>query len=341
MKMPRFLFLLGLAAALGGAALAYDSPGPKAPVPEHSCPWVEMKQPDIHTVFLWKFSSGKDRDAEVGAILDKGDLGDLLDEKGTSGGGLVETRDKIEPKLKGDAKRAASVGRFGGGLVLGGAGYAEGVATLSALLGSDGGFTLDFWFRGSKADPSFVPADGRILLAVPDSSGKPLVSVAWGGATSVVFAVAGTERLRVPVRETADGWHHLALIADAPRGQPDYATLSLTVDGVTAKADRPDPFHPIPWFRGVPARLGSKLFIGGAPGQPGMQGVVDEVRLTKGVKCLYPWNLGAQERTRRREELELRPPFFRSGQVLTRFRFDRGLKPDAFPGLSWTGRTEA
>ncbi|MBM4033306.1 MAG: LamG domain-containing protein, partial [Planctomycetes bacterium] len=341
MKMPRFLLLLGLAAALGGAALAYESPGPKAPVPEHSCPWVEMNQPDIHTLFLWKFSSGKDRDAEVGAILDKGDLEDLLHEKGTSSGGLVETRDKIEPKLNGDAKRAASLGRFGGGLVLGGAGYAEGVGTFSALLGSDGGFTLDFWFRGSKAERPSVPADGRILLALPDSSGKPLVSVAWSGAASAVLAVAGVERLRVPVRETADGWHHLALIVDAPRGQPDSATLSLTVDGVTAKADRPDPFHPIPWFRGVPARLGPKLFIGGAPGQPGLQGVVDEIRLTKGVKHMYPWNPGAQERTRRREEIELRPPFFRSCQVLTRFRFDGDLKPDAFAGLSWTGRTDA
>ena len=338
--IPAILCAIGV--PLGGAALAYDSPGPKAPVPEHSCPWVETKRPDIHTVFLWKFLSEADRQAGASSALKKGNPDALL--QGDEGGaGLAGTRDMpaSEPKLGGDARAAAGIGRFGGGLVLGGAGYAEGLAALSALLGRDGGFTLDFWFRKSNTASPSGPKDGRILLAVPDNSGKPLVSAAWSGATSVVFAVAGTERLRVPVRETADGWHHFALVVDAPRGQPDSATLSLTVDGATAKAGRPDPFRPIPWFRGIPARLRSKLLIGGAPGQPGLQGVVDEVRLTKGVKYLYPWTVGAQERTRRREDLELRPPFFRGGRVLTRFRFDGDLKPDAFAGLSWKGRTKA
>ena len=69
MKASRLVSLLAVAAALGGGALAYDSATPKSPVPAHSCPWIETPQPDVRTVFLWKFSTDKDRESEIGSVL--------------------------------------------------------------------------------------------------------------------------------------------------------------------------------------------------------------------------------------------------------------------------------
>jgi hypothetical protein len=357
MTAPRLVSLLALAGGLALPGLAYES-GPQESIPEHACPWIETKQPDIHTVFLWKFNTGQDRDEATGAMLEKGDLGAFLADEGEAGGGLVKPGGAIEPGLVGDSRLLPGGGRFGGGLALGGAGYAEGAAPLKALLSGDGGFTLEFWFRGptnlvaNLVDKARDKVDDKVrdkvndkgeweLLSIPDFSGQPLLSVTWSGSTSVVFSVAGRERLRVPVLETVGGWHHLALVFAAPREQAEHATLSLTVDGGTALAGKPDPWTPIPWFKGVPDRIGNVVRVGGAPGQPGLCGAVDEVWLSKGVRYLYPWILGGQELDRKPADLELKPPFFKSNKLLTRFRFDGDLKPDAFAGLSWTGRTEA
>ena len=350
------LFLAALALGAGTPARAYDSPGCEAPIPEHGAPWVETRELDPRTVFLWKFSSEKDQAADLEDMIEADEWPALTQSDDAELFGISIEANRPRPKLSGAARAEADIGRFGGGLALDGAGYAEGAVALKGLLGGDGGFTLDFWFRGEtnlvahlvmnyvdKAQDKARDKDETILLSIPDYAGKPLMAAAWSGGTSVVFTVAGAERLRVPVPNTTDGWHHLALVIGVSEGKTDGATLSLTVDGTTVSAerDRPDPMRPIPWFAGLPARLGSKLYVGGAPERPGLRGAVDEARLTKGVKYLYPWHLGRQELERPRESVALKSPFFRPGKALTRFTFDGTLKPEAFAGLSWTGDDKA
>lgn len=374
MKTPQRLLLLGLAGTLASTAFAYDSPSAKAPVPAHACPWIETRQPDIRTIFLWKFISEKDRDAEVATFLEKGDLGELTAGKGGVAEGLGESAAATEPKLGGDARPVADTGRFGGGLAVNGAGFAEGSVNLTGLLKLEGGFTVDFWFRagasgdlrshsgegmpssrssaslphwggGAPAPEDGVPDAGNILLSIPDAAGKPLMTATWSGATSVVFTVAGKEGLRVPCRATHDGWHHLALAIDAPRGQPDNARIFLTVDGQTAQAkpieDNVNPIVPVPWFKGMAAKVGARLQVGGAPGVGGLRGVLDEVRLAKGVNYLYPWNRGAQELARQPKALEMKSPFFKNLQRVTHFGFDGTLKPETAAPLNWTGKDDA
>lgn len=315
MKTLGILIPTGLAGLLAAGALAYDSPTAQGPIPRHSCPWIETTRPDLQTLFLWKLSSDKDRQAEVSTALDKGDIGTLLENE-TGFQDMGRAKEGPAPRLQGGARAVPDVGRFGGGLVLEGSGFAEGSADLRGLLKAEGGFTLDLWFK---------PTAPGNLCVLNDTRGQPLLVVALGADQRVTLTFDGQERLAVPVEPAGDAWHHLAVTL---RGAGDQ--LTLTVDGQTTAAVQPA------WLRGLAARLGSQVIIGS-----GFRGVMDEVRLSKGVKYLYPWNLGGQERTRRREDLELRPPFFKGSQVLTRFRFDSDLKPDVFAGLSWTGRTEA
>ena len=319
-----------------GVAQDFEFPATK-PVPPHGQPWVESAKPDIRTVFLWKFITEADRDKAAADVLDKGNLDDLLaDDEGAvptaggqaAGGGGADK----PPKLVGKAKLADAAGRFGGGLALDGAGYAEGTADLPGLVANEGGFTIDGWFRPAGTVPSDAP---QTLLMVGDGPGRPLMAVVLT-TTNAVVMVEGTERLAVPVMATATGWHHFALIVDVPRGQPRAATLAVMVDGQTAKTDGTD--QAPAWMRGVPARVGNRLWVGGAEGQPGLQGSVDEVRLSKGVRNVYPWRLGGQEISRTPEAIELKAPYFRSGRVLTRFHFDGSLAPEPFAGHSWTGK---
>jgi len=332
---------LGVCGTGGVAAQDFEFP-PTKPVPEHATPWVETAKPDLRTVFLWKFVTAADRDKAAGDLLEKGSLDDLLeDDEGplpTAGGQAAGGAADKPPKLVGKATVADDAGRFGGGLAVDGTGYAEGPADFSGLVASEGGFTIDGWFRPAKSAPADKP---QTLLAIPNREGRPLLAVVLASATSAVLAVEGADRITVPVAATADGWHHVALVADSPRAAPDAATLTLIVDGQTGRADRPASGQGVPWMKGVLGRIGGRLTVGGAEGQPGLAGSIDEVRLSKGARSIYPWNLGRLELARTPEAVELKAPYFKSGRVLTRFRFDGSLEPEPFAGRSWAGKAAA
>ena len=334
-------FVIAALGTCGAAAQDFEFASMK-PVPEHATPWVETAKPDLRTVFLWKFVTAADRDKAAGDLLEKGSLDDLLeDDDGplpTAGGQAAGGAADRPPKLVGKATVADDAGRFGGGLTVDGAGYAEGTADFSGLVTSEGGFTVDGWFRPAKAAPADTP---QTLLVIPDREGRPLLAVVLASATSVILAVEGADRISVPVAATADGWHHVALVADSPRAAPDAATLTLIVDGQAGRADRPDPGQGVPWMKGMLGRIGGRLTVGGAEGQPGLAGSMDEVRLSKGARFIYPWNLGRLELARTPEQVELKAPYFKSGRVLTRFRFDGSLEPEPFAGRSWAGKAAA
>ena len=339
-------FALAVRIACGTAALAlagdFEFPSTK-PVPEHAQPWVESAKPDIRTVFLWKFITDADRDKATAEVLEKGNLDDLLaDDDGpvpaaggqaAAGGGADKP-----PKLVGKAKLTDATGRFGGGLSLDGTGYAEGMADLPGLVANEGGFTFDGWFR--PADSAAVDAP-QTLLAIPDSRGGPLLAVVLKTATEVMVSVEGKERIALPLSATVDGWHHVALVVDVPRGSPDHATLALTVDGGMSSARKADHMTPIPSMKGVLGRIGMRVTAGGAEGQPGLTGSLDELRLSKGVRHIYPWNLGRLELARRPGALDMKAPYFKSGNVLTQFHFDGSLEPKPFAGRSWAGTADA
>jgi len=338
------LWVLGEACCVAALGLAGDFEFPSTkPVPEHAQPWVESAKPDIRTVFLWKFITDADRNKATAEVLEKGNLDDLLEDddgpvpaaggQAAAGGGADKP-----PKLVGMAKLADATGRFGGGLSLDGTGYAEGTADLPGLVANEGGFTLDGWFRPANSAAADAP---QTLLAIPDSRGGPLLAVVLKTATEVMVSVEGKERIAVPVAATPDGWHHFAVIVDVPRGQPDAATLELIVDGQKETAGSADPSQRIPWMKGVLGRVATRLTVGGAEGKPGLTGSLDELRLSKGVRHIYPWSLGRLEISRAPGTLDMKAPYFKSGSVLTRFHFDGSLEPEPFAGRSWAGTATA
>ena len=328
----------GLPVALAvSAALAWDSPTPMAPVPEHSCRWVETRKPDIHAVFLWKFTTEEDRAGALDELLSGDDLSALLETDDASLLGGAARSEAVEPTLAAGARVKSGIGRFGGGLELDGAGRASCRVPLAALLNGDGGLTLDFWFR-----PAGMPTASAYLFVFGDLLGQPLLSAMLTPDRQVVLRADDTPRLAVPLRDTADGWHHFAFIIDNSRGHLPFATMVLTVDGETAAATLPSHQQPVPWMQGVLDRLGDGVTVGAPSGETGLAGVVDEVLLARGVRRTYPWDLGVQERERRDpDRLALRAPFFRQGDVLTRFHFDGDLAPEAFAGRSWAGNADA
>ena len=91
----------------------------------------------------------------------------------------------------------------------------------------------------------------------------------------------------------------------------------------------------------MPARIGTRLTVGGGNDAAGFTGAIDEVRLSKGVRHIYPWNLGRLELARPPESLAPQAPYFKSGRVLTRFHFDGSLEPEPFAGRSWAGKATA
>ncbi len=327
-RLASVFICFALAAAV---TLAYDSPGAKAPVPLHTLPWVACDTPDVRTVFLWKFRSGADEAQALDQLLETGDLSSLggADGPGTS----APTHKGIEPVLKGGSSPLPGGGRFGGGLGLDGTGWASCFAPVGDLLATEGGLTLDFWFR-ARADAAF-PAT---LVAFGDAHDKPLIAATCPDADRVVLSVAGEPRLKVPVYSTADGWHHAALTI---AGGGDHAQLHLAVDGTRMSALKPDISTPIPWMKGVPQQLAGTLTVGGAPGQVGLAGAVDEVRLSRGIRHLYLWDLGSQTAPTPPERRAIKAPFFRKVEPLTRFRFDGSLEPELFAGRSWTGQADA
>ena len=312
------------------------------PVPPHGQPWVETTESDIRTALIWKFVSDGDRSAAADKLLQEGDLDDLVDESAAealpTAGVAGKAAGGLPPKLVGKAAIKDAAGRFGGGLVVDGASFAEGTADFPGMVAREGGFTIDFWFRAAKSAPADKP---QMLLAIPDREGRPLLDLRLEAPEKVVFAVAGTDRVTAACPPTADGWHHLSLVVDVPRGHSDAYTIVITVDGVIAAAKRPDPFNPIPWMKGVLRPVGTSFTIGGGKGVPGFTGAIDEVRISKGIYHLYPWNLGRLELARTPEAMELKAPYFKSGSVLTRFHFDGSLEPEPFAGRSWAGKADA
>ncbi|MFM8634921.1 MAG: hypothetical protein ACKOEX_08950, partial [Planctomycetia bacterium] len=61
----------------------------------------------------------------------------------------------------------------------------------------------------------------------------------------------------------------------------------------------------------------------------------------KGVYHLYPWNLGRLELEREPDAIELKAPYFKSGDAVTRLHFDGSLEPKPFAGRSWAGKADA
>jgi hypothetical protein len=318
---------------------------PTKPVPPHGRPWVETTDPDVRTSLLWKFVSDADRSAAADKLLEEADLDELVD--GTDDDALPTAgvtgkgAGGLPPKLAGKAVVKDAAGRFGGGLVVDGASFAEGSADFPAMVASEGGFTIDFWFRAAGKD-SAKGAGPQTLFVLPSLRGEPLLAVRLDDEEKVVLTVAGEDRVTAPCPATADGWHHLALVADVPRGQPDnISVLSLTVDGVIAAARKTDHMTPIPWMKGVLGRIGMPFTAGGGKGLSGLTGAIDEVRVSKGVYPLYPWNLGRLERARTPDSLELRAPYFKSGNAVTRLHFNGSLEPSPFAGRSWAGKADA
>jgi hypothetical protein len=296
------LLFAGLTSATWGAA--YDSAIPQSKIPPHACPWVETTKVDQQTLGLWKFSVGEDLRVELAE--DEADPVERLAE---------------EPELHGGATVTAKAGRFGGGLVLDGSGYAASEAPLGQLLKNEGGVTLDGWLQAAP------PRGAETLLLLPAQDGTSLMQCQLT-PEAVVLRVDGTERLRVPMRATAGNWHLFALTLS---GGPDQTSVELLLDDQTQRAATPA------WLKGVAHRLGESIYVGGGPKLPGLHGVVDEVRLSSGTRYIYPWALGWQELRGGRQEAALVPPFFKRATVLTRLPFDGDFTAEPFAGLGQTG----
>jgi hypothetical protein len=341
---------IGFACGIAALASAQDFEfNATKPVPPHGQPWVETAEPDIRTAVLWKFVSDADRSAAADKLLEEGGIDDLVDEGDAdplpSAGVAGKAAGGLPPKLLGKAAVKDASGRFGGGLVVDGGSYAEGSADFPSLVAREGGFTIDFWFRAA-GKAGTAAAGPQTLFAISSKQGsakqgEPLLTLRLEDQEKVVLAVAGTDRVTGPCPPTADGWHHVALVVDVPRGIPDHATLALTVDGVITAAKKADHMTPVPWMKGVLGRVGMPFTAGGGKGGAGLTGAIDEVRISKGVFYLYPWNLGRLELARQPEALELKAPYFKSGNVLTGIPFDGSLEPKPFAGRSWAGKADA
>lgn len=240
----RFLVMLCIAAQV---ALAYDSTTPMAPVPVHAKPWVEVTQPGVQTVLLWKFNSDEDRDADVEAMLEGDDL--AVDDAPADGPGLLDgmagEAERAEPVLRGGAKVVAGAGRFGGGLVLAGASAAAAAnVALRSVLIHDMGLTLDLWIR-----PDTEPADGatECLVAIPDALGKDALSVRRDGNGQVAVFWRGEKKLAHPRTVPVGQWSHISLVittSGAPTGVSVdlvmvWSNLQLGVNGHFVGVGRP------------------------------------------------------------------------------------------------------
>ena len=349
-RMGALASAIGFACGITALASAQDFEFTATkPVPPHGQPWVETAEPDIRTAVLWKFVSDADRSAAADKLLEEGGIDDLVDEADAdplpSAGVAGKAAGGLAPKLVGKAAVKDGAGRFGGGLVVDGGSYAEGGADFPGMVAREGGFTIDFWFRAA-GNAGTAAAGPQTLFAISSkqgssNKGEPLLTLRLEDQEKVVLAVAGTDRITGPCPPTVDGWHHVALVVDVPRGSPDHATLALTVDGVISSARKADHMTPIPWMKGVLARVGMAFTAGGAKGVAGLTGAIDEVRISKGIYYLYPWNMGRQELARKPEAIALEAPYFKSINAVTRLHFDGTLEPKPFAGRSWAGKADA
>ena len=330
---------------------------PMAEVPPHDSPWIETDKPGIDTVFLWKFRSEEEKSALEEAALeedlfDEGDKVPAATPDGADVAALPRAAQASAPKLQGGAKLAAKSGRFGGGLALDGSGQAraESLQLRSLLIGHKG-ITLDLWIRPSGEPTSREP---ECLVSIPDVARRDALSLTREAGGRVVVRWRGEKKLTHPQACPTGRWTHLALLLSSSginRGisaelQMVWTGLQLGVNGHMLEADRPD------WLNGesedpVRARtrcfakiVGSQILLGRWRGESGFRGMLDEVRLRRGPHHFYPWDLGWQELPEERREIEPEPPYFRTGRVLTRFRFDGSVEPEAFTGLSREGKAD-
>ncbi len=314
--------VIGAAALCAAAALAYDSPAPLALIPPHEQPWVKMVAPEPRTRWLWSFDAAGDKSAALDDLLEAGAL-PALD---GPGGSPTLSGGASGPKLASGAQPAPDGGFIGGGLALDGTGFATGDAGMPSPLVTDGGLTVDLWFRADAAVAA-GETETETVLVVADARGKPWVSVART-ARGAALRCGGETLAEVPLFAAVGRWHHLAFVM---QGTPDAASAVVTVDDRSA--------GPVALPRGT--RPGTALYVGGAPELRGLRGFIDEARLTRGIKHFYPWSRGVQEGEIARQADETKTPFFKTGRVVTRFRFDGALDPEAFSGRSWSGKADA
>ena len=310
-----------------GPARAWDSPGGQTHVPPHTSAWVDAWGMDTETVIHWKFSTDADRAAAAwDRMLDV----DIKAIAADSGVGLQDAEGPREPTLIGNARAAPDQGRFGGGLALGGNGYAQAGVPLPALTRNAKGFTLDFWFRADATAPG--EAQAVTLFSINDVRNREFIAARLLPEGRVTLEVDTAERLSVPVARAPGDWHHLVFVVDrSSRGTPD---VILSVDTQTVTRETPE------WLQDVDSRIGSRLTIGGAPDRPGVRGWVDEIRLSRGRRHVYQPLLFSQQRGEDFVEAPVAPPYFRDDAVHVRVRFDGDLAAEIPAGARHRGSAE-
>lgn len=341
--------LLLLLSASGGRA--FDSPGGQATIPPHDRPWIETKKPGLDTVVLWKFrSKGEEESLEEDALEE-----DLFEEEVADESKdemdvaqLPGARDALVPRLKGGTQIGKS-GRFGGGLVMDGAGRARAEdLNLKGILLGDKGLTVDLWVR-PDGDPA--PGKPERILSIPTADGNDALGLTWDSGGRITVVWRGEKKFLHSAVCLPGHWFHLALTLTSTGAlagvnldlQMVWTSLRLDVNGLSFKADRPE------WLNGesddpVIARrrcfgktVGSSIAVGECIGASGFRGTVDEVRLRRRARYFYSWDLGWQEAARNESPLPLGGEFFKSGRVVTHFGFDGSLKPEAFAGFGLEG----
>ncbi len=325
---------------VGTRAAGYLSSAPTQPVPEHIRAWEETTETDPRTALLWKFSTEADAADDLDAFLEDGDLLAMPTRVPT----LEPAQDAGQPRLEGDAQLGTGRGRFGGGLVLGGHGYAQGSVGLSGMLASEHGFTLDFWFQ-----PEALPEAGATALLARVAGGRrdALLALRLTADGTVELVADGEVRMAVPLRTGPGVWHHLTLVWE-PRA------LTLMVDDRLERIPASNvwvreehslsrelfllPPSPVPaWLTALPRQVDRGLWIGGAPGVAGFRGVIDEVRVSRGVRFFYRHHLGMQEGVDLPRPPEPAAPYFRGSGLLARLRFDGTLTGEGSENVTVSG----
>ena len=344
-RVVRYGFVPTLLAGLAGFTLTYGylwSP-PSMPVPEHLKAWEEMKEPDHRSLFLLKFSTEDDQDDILDDLLDSDDLMGFLEGDGDLGPSMTST-DAIEAALAGDASVVANAGFFGGGLVVNGQGHASRRVPIASIFRDGDALTLDFWFKANALPPA---GQSAVLATMEDSRQSPLIVLEVSAEGQVQLKVAGEVRLEVPFNTDEASWNHLVLVWSqyfmtlmvndrldrapaAHHWNRDNHPVSLELLN-TFRLPEPD------WLAGLYRQAGNRITVGGAPGAPGLVGVVDEVRLSRGERFFYRWDLAWLDRVDASSVPELAAPYFRNSDVLTRFRFDGTLEPEVLAAEGWGG----
>lgn len=324
---PRAVLAMVLAAALATPPLAaWDSPGGQTPVPEHRRAWLEAHTPDPLTAWLWKFSTDQDTVNDLDELADHVAESLLAEDAAAAGAGPEAV---LEPRLEAGAEVVTDAGRFGGGLVLDGSGFAHGQPSFPDLLEADGGFTLDFWFRRDATSAATKP---ETLVSATAADGRLLFEVRLDPAARVTVLADGAERLAVPLEGGPGIWRHLVLAVAADKGRVTDFTLMVGRHTATDVDPR--------WLARLADGPGGRLAVGGGPRLEGLHGAVDEVRLQRGQRRFYLPEAPHQELAAGFVERPVAPPFFRHDAVRLRLRFDGTTEPEVGAGVRQTGRLD-